>query len=132
VIALAHAAATWTMVGLIWTMQLVHYPALKDAAPGAFARNVRRTAAFVIPVMLIEAATAGALLGSGGAAGWTGAGLLALIWASTALIQYPLHRALSARYSSGDYERLLRTNRLRVAAWSARGVVALILLARGA
>lgn len=130
-IALAHAAATWIMVGLIWTMQLVHYPALKDAAPDAFARNVRRTARFVIPVMLIEAATAAALWNPRPAAR-LGCVLLLAIWASTFLVQYPLHRALSVRYTDDEYARLLRSNWLRVAAWSGRGIVALVLLARAA
>lgn len=130
-IALAHAAATWFMASVIWIMQVVHYPSLENSTPESFARNTKRTALVVVPVMLIEAIAAAALLVVPSAAALLGAALLALIWASTLFIQFPLHRALSAHYSDQDYARLLRTNWIRVAAWSARAVIALALVRRG-
>src|SRR5258708_944331 len=127
-----HAAATWIMVGLIWTMQLVHYPSLENAAPEAFARNIRRTVPVVVFVMLVEAAAAILLLRSLAqqtrALGYAGMALLAIIWAATIVFQYPLHRRLARSYSNEDFAMLMRTNWLRVAAWSARGIVACELL----
>jgi hypothetical protein len=132
VIALLHAASTWFMAGLIWTMQLVHYPALEDAPPEAFARNTRRTSVLVAPVMLVELVTAvllAAVPSTGrGAQAWIGAVLLLLIWASTALVQFPLHRRLARGRDEAAFARLRRTNWLRVALWSARGIIALNLL----
>lgn len=59
---LAHAAATWAMVGLIWFVQVVHYPlfAAVDAAESpVYARlHQRRTTWVVGPPMLVERATA--------------------------------------------------------------------------
>ena len=122
------------MAGLIWTMQLVHYPALEGASPEAFARNVRRTRALVAPVLFLEFVSAVLLAGAPPfgrrAIAWTGLGLLILIWSSTAFVQYPLHRRLAERWDRDDFARLLRTNRLRVALWTARGFIALALLRR--
>lgn len=129
-----HAAATWLMAGLIWTMQLVHYPSLENAAPEKFARNIRRTVPFVVPVMLVEAVSAILLLRSPAhqthVLEYVGMALLVAIWASTIVFQYPLHLRLARSYSDDDFAKLMRTNWLRVAAWSARGAVAYELLRR--
>ena len=131
-IALVHAASTWFLAGLIWTMQLVHYRALEGAPPEEFARNTRRTAAVVVPVMLLELACAVALASAppwGRAAeARAGLALLMLVWLSTAFVQFPLHRRLSRARDAAGFARLLRTNWLRVALWSARGFIALDLL----
>ena len=120
------------MAGLIWTMQLIHYPALEGATREEFARNIRRTSAMVAPVMLVELACAVLLtavppLGRRAEA-WTGLGLLLVIWSSTALVQYPLHRRLARAWDADGFARLRRTNWLRVALWTARGFIALDLL----
>ncbi len=31
-----HAAITWALVGLIWTIQVVHYPLLKNVGQAEF------------------------------------------------------------------------------------------------
>ena len=61
---------------------------------------------------------------------WTLAGvaLLALIWASTALLQIPLHNALSTGFDAEVHARLVHTNWIRTIAWTVRGVLALYLL----
>lgn len=120
------------MAGLIWTMQLIHYPALEGAPPAEFARNIPRTSALVAPVMLVELACAVLLTAvppfGRRAQAWTGLGLLLLIWSSTALVQYPLHRRLARVWDADGFARLRRTNWLRVALWTARGLIALDLL----
>ena len=65
----------------------------------------------------------------GGAATWVGVGLLAGAWLSTALIQVPCHRRLERGFDAAAHARLVRTNWIRTALWSARGIVALVLLA---
>jgi hypothetical protein len=132
VTALIHAASTWFMAGLIWTMQLIHYPALDGASPETFARNIRRTSALVAPVMLVELACAVLLAAvppfGRRAEAWTGLGLLSLIGSSTAFVQFPLHRRLARAWDADGFARLRRTNWLRVALWTARGFIALDLL----
>ncbi len=62
----AGLVSTWAMVGLIWTMQLVHYPMLaaySAVEPAtAVADHQRRITPIVGPLMAVEAVTALTLL----------------------------------------------------------------------
>ena len=135
--ALLHAGSTLAMTGLIWFVQVVHYPLFRFAASGDFPQfadsHQRRTTALVLPLMTIELVTAVVLAlrpsaGSGGLA-LVGLALLGLIWLSTALVQVPLHRKLGRRFDSETARRLVATNWIRTAAWSLRSLVALRLIA---
>ncbi len=134
---LLHAAATLAMTGLIWFVQLVHYPMFPYAASGDFtgfaAEHQRRTGWVVVPLMLTEAATATLLLfsPSSPATAWLGWTLLASIWLSTALVQVPLHRRLSAGFDARAARRLVATNWWRTIAWTARAGLALELVRAG-
>lgn len=129
----AHAGATLFMTGLIWFVQVVHYPLFgRLGAPEtkAYAQeHARRTGWVVGPVMLAELGLALALAARGGLLAWTSLGLLGVIWASTAWIQVPLHRRLSAAPNPATIERLIRTNWIRTAAWTLRAPLALALAA---
>ena len=132
---LAHAAATLGMAGLIWFVQLVHYPLFRFAASSSFGtfahEHQRRTTWVVAPLMLCELVTALLLLVRQPGA-WTAAGalMLGLIWLSTAVLQVPLHRRLSRGFEPEAARALVRGNWLRTAAWTARAGIALALLAR--
>lgn len=129
----AHAGATLFMTGVIWFVQVVHYPLLARAGSDGFAEHAREharlTGWIVGPAMSAELFLALALAARGGAAAWTGLGLLAVIWLSTALVQVPLHQQLQAGFDADAHRRLVRTNRLRTAAWTARAAIALHLAA---
>ena len=122
------------MTGLIWFVQLVHYPLFPYAASGDFRRfagdHQRRTSWVVGPPMLTEAATATLLLLSpqSPTAVWLGWGLLVSIWLSTALVQVPLHRRLAAGFDCRAARRLVSANWWRTLAWTARAGIALQLL----
>ena len=134
-ILLLHAASTLAMTGLIWFVQIVHYPLFAYAESGDFrgfaADHQRRTGAVVGPLMLAEAGTAALLLfpPQDSPTAWIGGALLASIWLSTALVQVPLHRRLAAGYDARAARRLVATNWWRTLAWTARAVIALLLLA---
>lgn len=130
---LLHAAATLFMTGLIWFVQLVHYPLMARVDRLQFAvfeqSHQTRTTVIVAPMMLLEMVTALWLLAAapdlftiGGAA------LLAIIWASTALLQVPAHRRLESGFDAHAHGRLVRTNWLRTLAWSLRSGLAMMLL----
>lgn len=51
--------------------------------------------------------------------------LLALAWASTALLQAPRHRTFGLGFDPGSHRFLVASNWARTAAWSARGGVVL-------
>jgi len=137
-IPIAHASATWFMVGLIWFVQIVHYPMMgvvtADACPAFEKAHQRRTTLIVGPVMLLEAGSALLLILTphaqfvGMPMGWIGLALLALIWVSTCAVQVPLHARLALGFDRAVWHRLVASNWLRTIAWSVRGIIALVLL----
>lgn len=131
-----HAFATLAMTGLIWFVQLVHYPLMSRVPPGAFEafehEHVRRTTWIVAPLMLVEAfscALLAAVLPS--ALTLAGAAALAIVWTSTFLVQVPLHGKLARAWDDTTHARLVGTNWIRTAAWSVRGVIATWIAVRG-
>lgn len=134
---LLHSAATWAMVGLIWFVQLVHYPLFASVGDQHFvqyeAHHTRRTTWVVGALMPVEAVTAAWLvfaLPDGVSRGLAASGLalVALLWLSTALWQAPMHGRLSSGYDPTLQQRLVRTNWVRTAGWTARGMVVLMML----
>lgn len=136
-ILLAHAAATWFMTGLIWFVQIVHYPLFDrigaDETPRYCLDNRRLTTFVVVPVMLFEGAMAVALVwllpASLELAAWTGVAMLMVLWGSTAVIHVPQHATLGKSFDASVHRRLVASNWLRTALWTARGVLALWLIA---
>ena len=127
---LIHVAVTLLMVGVIWFVQLVHYPLLSFVGQSEFPAYERRHRAFikwlVAPLMLMEGMTAVLLFLFPPAAVsdwqlWSGIALLCVIWFSTAFVQVPLHDMLSKAFEPAVHWRLMRTNWLRTIAWSLRG-----------
>ena len=134
---LLHAAATLFMTGLIWFVQVVHYPLFArvgdDGYAGYQAAHVRRTGWVVAPAMLAELVSGVALLwlrpgGVPAAWIWLGLGPLAVVWFSTALVQVPRHDALAAGWNERAGRELVGTNWLRTIAWSVRALLVLAML----
>jgi hypothetical protein len=136
-VVLAHAAATLTMVGIIWFVQVVHYPLFASIPTVDFVayerRHTERTARVVGPPMVVEGATALLLVaappdGVSLVLPLAGLALLGMVTASTVLLQVPLHGRLSQRRDQHDIERLVRTNWIRTGGWTLRGVLALAMV----
>ena len=129
----AHAAATLFMTGVIWFVQIVHYPLFGRVGAAEFPayerEHARRTGRVVGPAMVVELLLALALTTRGGALVWAGLALLGVIWASTAFVQVPLHRRLERGADVAAQRRLVRTNWIRTAAWTARDVIAIVIAA---
>jgi hypothetical protein len=131
---LAHAGATLFMVGLIWFVQIVHYPLFGRVGRGNFIRyeeqHARRTGWVVAGPMVLELILAIAWVWiRGGWIEWAGLLLLGGIWASTAVWQVPMHRRLAAGYDEAAHRWLVRSNWVRTAGWSLRGIIALAMMA---
>ncbi len=140
---LVHAASTWFMTGLIWFVQIVHYPLFGEVGTAAFTQyervHQRRTTWVVAPLMLIELATsivvAYAAFSAASVptppserAAVAGLGLVVIIWASTWALQVPMHEVLAKGFERAPHRRLVLTNWLRTAAWSVRAVLAASML----
>jgi len=130
----AHLAAAWFMAGVIWYVQIVHYPSFAWIDRGRFAAfeasHRTLTSYVVMPVMLTELVSGLWLL-------WqqptrtllhVELGLLALIWATTFLVSVPLHERLSAGYDEAAAKRLVATNWPRCWLWTARAAMVFFLL----
>lgn len=126
-------ASTWLMVGVIWTIQLVHYPSFAMVDRTTFAAFHRfhgqRITWIVLPAMTLELATAMALAWRNGSlVAWVGLGCAGLAWVATASLSVPAHNRLSAGFDAVAHRRLVVTNWIRTAAFTAHGVSAAMLL----
>jgi hypothetical protein len=130
----AQAIASGIMCGVIWFVQLVHYP-LFDRVPAADTsahalENQRRTGWVVIPPMLVEGLTAATVAvrppaGIGLPPAIVGLALVLALWISTAAVQMPLHARLAHDgHTPGTVARLVQTNWIRTVLWTARACLA--------
>ncbi|NJL92340.1 MAG: hypothetical protein HC915_00785 [Anaerolineae bacterium] len=133
-ILLVHVAATFFMVGIIWFVQIVHYPLFNKVGQAEFASyqlaHMQRTSTVVLLPMFLEAVTGGLLLLQRPAAvfWWQVMGglvLLAAIWLSTLFLQVPRHDVLTRGQDPQAIVGLLATNWVRTALWTARGTLVL-------
>jgi len=133
-LAAVHLAATAALTGLIWFVQLVHYPLLvmvpAEVFPAYESAHILRTTPVVLALMLIEVATAIGLWASDNGApraAFIGILLLGIIWASTTSLQAPLHTYLQDGFSAELHTKLIVSNWIRTIAWSARCGLAIFL-----
>jgi uncharacterized membrane protein len=132
-------ASTCVMVGVIWFVQLVHYPLLAligvDRAPEIAAQHQRRTARVVGLPMAVEGVTTLVLLfarpdGVDAWLAWAGAVVLAVVLAATVFLSVPLHERMADSPDATIGRRLVVTNWPRTIGWSARAVLAGVMLSQ--
>ena len=129
-----HLLCTLGMFGVIWIVQLVHYPLFDRAERSGFAAfeasHSSRITFVVGPLMLGELATAALLVArlkddETAWVWWAGLGMVGLLWASTALLSVPEHNRLGGGWDAAAHRRLVVTNWPRTILWTARSVLAL-------
>ena len=127
------------LLGLILTVQFVHYPAFADVGDQAFSRfhmlHSQRITLLVGPLMVAEALAALLLVAARpdalpAWAAWAAGILVVVIWLDTALWAVPLHMKLEGGLDPELVTQLLRANALRAWAWLARAVLLTVFLAR--
>lgn len=135
-----HAAATLYLTGLVWFVQVVHYPLFSKVGLDSFARyeseHLRLTGYVVALPMLVELITGGSLLvvrPRRAPVGLLSFGviLLVVIWISTFFVQVPAHDMLAGGFDVDGWKLLIASNWVRTVAWTARSAIVLYLLARG-
>jgi len=131
---LAHTGVTLYLVGVIWTIQILHYPLLANVGADNYAkyhnRHTSRITPVVAPAMVLELLTAIYFVfvpfeAVNARYFWCGLVLVLIIWVSTFLVQVPLHEKLGASFEADAQRRLVRTNWIRTAAWTMRGALIL-------
>ena len=122
--------STSVMVGVIWVIQLLHYPSFHFINEKKYIEfqhfHMQRISFIVVPVMLIELASA--LLLSYFFRSSLTIILLALllgIWGITFIFFTNLHQKLTNGYDPSIVDRLVQINWYRTALWSLRLIILL-------
>ena len=127
-----NVAATWYMVGLIWMVQIVHYPLFSKVGGEDYETyqtlHQKLTSVVVGPPMLIEAFSSVFLatyrpIGISLAEVVIGIALIFVIWLSTLLLQIPCHGKLNLGFDAKVHRRLVGSNWIRTVGWTMRGVL---------
>jgi len=122
--------ASSAMLGLIWMIQIVHYPLFERVSRDHYVRyqeeHVRKITWVVLPLMATELVSAVAFCAFAHPLmvrhpAWLAAlVLLAAIWLSTAFVQVPLHNRLASGFHGPTHQQLVKTNWIRTIAWTLR------------
>tara|TARA_Y100000739_G_C20397078_1_gene368392 strand:- start:149 stop:553 length:405 start_codon:yes stop_codon:yes gene_type:complete len=125
------------MVGLIWLIQLVHYPLFNYVGSEEFIVFHDNHKILITPVvgtvMIVELVTSVIILFQPhcGIRNWlsiVGIILLGIIWSSTIFFQIPIHNTLSSKFNENALIMLINTNWIRTICWSVRGIILLLVL----
>ncbi|MEZ4705096.1 MAG: hypothetical protein R3A11_07935 [Bdellovibrionota bacterium] len=134
---LSQITSTLIMVGVIWMVQCVHYPAFaymdRDRFPAFHRLHMERISWIVMPTMLVE--FVGAVLlciprFSDDPVLWMALNmtLVVLIWLSTFLWSVPIHHQLSHKgFDEDAIVRLCNTNWPRTILWSCKAMILIYL-----
>ena len=125
------------MFGVIWTIQLVHYPLMRaipaDGFVGYEQQHTRLISFVVGPLMAVEGLCVLAVFfarpdGVPIWSTWAGGILEAVAIGVTAFVSAPMHGRLEHGPDAKLLDRLIATNWIRTAAWTGRAAVALFML----
>lgn len=127
---LGNLAVTCVLVGLIWTIQLVHYPLFarvgEEEWAGYHGAHTARITLLVGPLMLGELVLAGLLALAAPPerrlVALAAAGCVAVAWLATAFVSVPIHGRLSGTPDPVQIAALVKTNWIRTVAWTARAL----------
>ena len=119
------------MTGVIWIIQLVHYPSFRFVNPAlwgdAHAHHINKITYIVAPAMIAElcARIYWLYLDINWISIFTTI-LLLFIWLSTFIIQVPTHNKLEEQWSMKLVNQLIRTNWIRTLLWTLNTGILLI------
>lgn len=155
---LTQVFATIFLTGLIWMVQIVHYPSFLDVGSSVFLEfhknHSKRISLIVVPMMVLELVLAilvlfpclfeqlesnigfNANLPGGrtvfiqqiGWLVWINLIVVILLWISTFFISVPFHNRLSQGFHKESIESLVKTNWIRTFLWSAKSYIVLRIL----
>ncbi len=127
---LYHFFVTSFLTGLIWVIQVVHYPSFKWIDQSDYVSyavfHTHRITYVVAPFMLAElflTLRMFFLKGIPSSLMWSAVGLTVIIWASTFFIQVPLHGVLASHKDLSAIDKLVSSNWIRTVAWTLKTTV---------
>lgn len=135
--AVAQVVGSVGMFGVIWMVQVVHYPLMRFVSAPEFARfetaHRVRISWVVGPLMLVEGVCVLAFLFAPPAGlpwwlPWAGAAAEAIAIGTTVFISAPLHEKLNAHFDTATLDRLIATNWIRTVSWTVRAALAIAML----
>lgn len=121
---LINTFASFFLTGLIWTVQLVHYPSFRfvneENYPAFQYHHTHRIDKIVIPLMVAEITTSFGLFWVDGYFSLNAIGfyIVLLIWASTGIFSVPAHSKLEKGKNLSAINQLVNTNWIRTALWT--------------
>jgi hypothetical protein len=134
---LLHLIATVFMTGVIWIIQILHYPLFNMVGRENFAAyeaaHTNLITLVVMPAMLLELFLTAMIFFAPSAnvpssINCLNAVLLGVIWLSTAFLQVPQHSILSGGFDQKAYQMLVNSNWIRTVAWSAKTMIATVMV----
>jgi len=136
-----HVLATWFMVGMIWTIHLVHYPLFAEVGDDAYvayqATHVDRIGMLLAVPWLLEGVTLLGLVWLAYLGGrrdlrvpvTIGAVSMAAVLVISGFWSAPAHGELADGFDAAVHDRLMTANLLRALAWTVRGLTAAWIIA---
>jgi hypothetical protein len=129
---LGNVLVTLYLTGLIWTIQIVHYPLFAKVGAAGWpeyhaAHNAAITAIVMLP-MLGELALSFMLMAGRPEPvpiwlAYLGFGLTVVIWIATGALSVPIHAQLARGLDLAVVDRLVLTNWVRTLAWTGRAAL---------
>jgi len=121
------------MTGIIWIIQLVHYPMFhaidREKFVAEMNRHKTKITFIVAPIMLIEILSGFLMLFNPNDYDYPWEFriilfvLVLIIWIATFYIQVPAHQKLSKGYKKSIVNALIRSNWLRTGIWTLKSVI---------
>ncbi len=136
---IACLAATTFMTGVIWFVQVVHYPLMDRVGSDSFDRyhagHTNTTSRVVLVPMVVELLTSAWLVfdrprGFSLNLAILGFVLATLTWGITFFLSVPAHNHLSAGFDATWHRSLVVTNIYRALAWTAHSILLLVVTSR--
>ena len=131
ILLLIHLISTSLMVGIIWVIQVVHYPSFHFIGNNRYISfqkfHMERISYIVIPVMLVESISGFLLIYDElNPILLTSMVLLLSIWMFTVFFFSSLHQKLVSGYEEETVRKLVKINWIRTALWTLRLVLLII------
>jgi len=125
-----HFASTAVMVGVIWVIQLLHYPTFHYIEKNNYSQfqkfHMNRISYIVIPAMVIEMLS-GIMLVIINDDFIISFSLLVCIWIITFVFFTNIHQRLLSKYENTAVEKLVNLNWIRTTFWTVRLVILFII-----